>query len=103
MVSVLFRSYIGAISTSLLIYIGALVLGAYLSGSAVYAFLPFTNVSLFRYFGGEILAKEASGIGVLLGSPIHSLQNFWLSFGLTTGFSIIMLIITFISFKRRDF
>lgn len=101
-VSVLFRSYIGAISTSLIIYVGSLVVGALLSNSAVYAYLPFTNVSWFRFFGGEILPAKF-GISTLLSSPVHSFQTIWLSIGISVGFSIILSIITFITFKRRDF
>lgn len=102
MISVLFRSYIGAISTSLVVCIGAMVVGAFLSSSVIYAYLPFTNISWFRYFGGEIMPVN-SGIGALLSSPVHSFQNIWLSMGITTIFSIIMLIITFTTFKKRDF
>ncbi len=102
MISVLFRSYIGAISTSLVVCVGAMVVGAFLSSSVLYAYLPFTNISWFRYFGGEIMPIN-SGIGALLSSPVHSFQNIWLSMGITTIFSIIMIIITFTTFKKRDF
>jgi len=54
-ISVLFRSYIGAITTSIIIYIGSIVIGAFIPSSAIYAYLPFTNTGLFRYFGGELL------------------------------------------------
>lgn len=101
-VSVLFRSYIGAISTSLIIYIGSIVVAAMLSNSALFAFLPFTNISWFRYFGGEILASNA-GLSAVLATPVHSYQSIWLSMGISVGFSVILAIITFISFKRRDF
>jgi len=101
-VSVLFRSYIGAISTSLIIYLGSVVAGAMLSNTAIFAFLPFTNISWFRFFGGEIL-PSSSGLNAILSSPVHSYQNIWLSIGISVGFSIILSIITFISFKRRDF
>ena len=101
-VSVLFKSYIGAISTSLLIYVGSLVVGGLLANSPVYAYLPFTNISWFRFFGGEIMPSKF-GIGTILASPVHSFQNIWLSIGISVGFSIILSVITFISFKKRDF
>jgi len=101
-VSVLFRSYIGAISTSLIIYVGSLVVGSLLSNAAVYAYLPFTNISWFRFFGGEIMPSKF-GLSTILASPVHSFQNIWLSIGISVGFSIILSIITFITFKRRDF
>ena len=101
-ISVLFKSYIGAISTSLIVYVGSMVVGSFLSNSIVYAYLPFTNISWFRFFGGEIMGTE-SGIGALLSSPVHSFQNIYLSIGISTIFSLVLFIITFISFKRRDF
>jgi len=101
-VSVLFKSYIGAISTSLIIYVGAIVVSALLSSNAIYAYLPFTNVSWFRFFGGEIMPSK-SGLGTLLSSPVHSFQNFYVSVGITVIFSTILLIITYSTFRRRDF
>lgn len=101
-ISVLFKSYIGAISTSLITYVGAMVVGSLLSTTSVYAYLPFTNISWFRFFGGEIVPIR-SGIGALLANPVHSLQTFSMSVMITVIFSLVLLLITFISFKRRDF
>ncbi len=102
-VSVLFRSYIGAITTSILIYIGGTILGAFIPSSTLYAYLPFTNTGLFRFFGGELLMSNTSKVALLLSTPVQSSQTFYSSLLITAITSVVLLGITLFTFNRRDF
>ena len=102
-ISVLFRSYIGAITTSFLIYVGSIVVSAFIPTSAVYAYLPFTNTSLFRYFGGELLGNITTKASLFICTPVQSYQSFLTSILITGITSIILFTTTLITFNRRDF
>lgn len=102
-ISVLFRSYIGAITTSFLTYVGAVVVGAFIPTSSVYAYLPFTNISLFRYFGGELLSSVTSKGALFISTPVHSLQSIFSSLLIGLISVVVLLTTSLITFNKRDF
>ena len=102
-VAVLFRSYIGAITTSFLIYVGAVIVGAFLPSSIIYAYLPFTNTSLFRFFGGELLSNITNKASVFVATPVQSAQTIYSSLIITGVTSIVLLITALVTFNKRDF
>lgn len=102
-ISVLFRSYVGAITTSFLVYIGAIIVGALIPNSVAYAYIPFTNISLFRFFGGELIGSGGAKIAEFFNTPVQSSQNFYTSLLISAITSIVLLTVTLVTFNRRDF
>ena len=102
-ISVLFRSYVGAITTSFLVYVGAIIVGALIPNSVAYAYIPFTNISLFRFFGGELIGSGGAKIAEFFNAPVQSSQNFYTSLLISGITSIVLLTVTLITFNRRDF
>lgn len=102
-ISVLFRSYVGAITTSFIVYAGATIVSAFISTSPIYAYLPFTNISLFRYFGGELLTNISSKTALFVATPVQSLQTIYQSVIITAVTAFVLLIISITTFKKRDF
>lgn len=102
-ISVFFRSYIGAITTSFLVYVGSIVLSAFIPTSAVYAYLPFTNTSWFRYFGGELLGNITTKSALFICTPVQSYQSILTSVLITVITSIVLFTTSLIAFSKRDF
>ena len=103
MLSVLFKSYVGAVTTSLLLIIIVTVLSAFLPNTIAYTFLPFTSISLFRFFGNSFLPTGTDVINLFFLTPISPFMSIFTSLIISTVFSIIVYIITFSVFKKRDF
>lgn len=101
-VAVVFKSFAGTLSISFISILATVVLNLSLSNSVAYKFIPFTNISLFRYFGRRVTSNEGL-IATLLSTPIQSGMSFWLSLIVTVLFSIILYIITKITFRKRDY
>ena len=103
MLSVVLRSYVSTITTSMLLVVIVIVLSALLPSSLIYTFLPFTSLSLFRFFGNSFIPVGSEIINMFFLTPISPSMTIWSSMIVSGLFAIIMYVIAFTVFKRRDF
>lgn len=101
-VAVVFKSFAGTVSISFITILTTVVLNLSLSNTTAYKYIPFTNISLFRFFG-QNYASNKDILSMLLSTPIQSGMSIWLSIITTALFSLILYLITSITFKKRDY
>lgn len=102
-ISTIFRSYTSAISISCIMYLLAVSMNVLFGGFFWYSFIPFINADLFKFLGGSFLTTEASAFNSLFTPTLLANANFYISLGISAGTIVIFLLITYISFKLRDF
>ncbi len=103
-ISTLFRSFAGAMSTSVVAYILALVLNIAFGTYLWYNFIPFMNTDFFRFFGGVFQPTNsvAMGIGNLLNVGLPSNSNFFVSLAIYAVFVGLLYFLANLVFKKRD-
>lgn len=101
-VSTVFKSNIAAVIISVMVYVFVALFGNIFGSSAIYGYLPFANVDVFRYLGGEYVATSGNVLGLDFSCPIQPDSNFYLSIGISMGFVALLLVITYVIFKKRD-
>lgn len=101
-VAIVFKSFAGTVSVSFISVLLIVILNISLSNSIVYKFIPFTNISLFRFFGRNTGVAQGF-LNTLLSTPIQSNMTIWLSLIITTLFTTLLYIITMTIFKKRDY
>ncbi len=101
-ISTVFKSNIAAVVISVVIYIFVALFGNLFGNSLVYAYLPFANVDLFRFLGGDFIASNGNVLGLDFSCPIQSDTNFYISLTITGIFIAILLSLTYIIFNKRD-
>lgn len=101
-ISMLFKSQILSVSVSILIYFGSLVLNTMLSASSWLRFLPFTNINLYKYFGGSFLSTHGGFIQSVLTSPVAVGASFWGSFVYSAIIMTGLVVLVVEVFKHRD-
>ena len=101
-ISTAFKSNVAAVIISVMLYVFIALFGNLFGSSAVYGYLPFANVDLFRFFGGEFVTTNGSILGLDFSCPLQPDSNFYLSLGIVVTFIVILLVATYIIFKRRD-
>ncbi len=101
-ISTAFKSNIAAVIISVMIYIFVALFGNLFGDSPVYGYLPFANVDLFRFFGGEFLANNGNVLGLDFSCPIQPDLNFYISLIIVLVFVAILIAATYIIFKKRD-
>ena len=102
-VSTVFRSFTSAISISCIMFILAVSMNVLFGGFFWYSFIPFINADFFKFFGGTFLTTEASALNSLFIPTLLSNANLFISLGIFAGTILVFLLITYISFKLRDF
>lgn len=103
-ISTVFKSSTGSISVSTLIFFVSLILNVVATNVPALSFIPFTNVSWFKYFGSAFLSN-ANGYAFdqsVLTPTVFAGSSFWFSFGITTVCTAIIVYVTYLLFKRRD-
>ncbi len=101
-ISTAFKSNIAAVIISVMIYIFVALFGNLFGDSPIYGYLPFANVDLFRFFGGAFVSTTGNILGLDFSSPILSDLNFYISLIIMLAFVAILLVATYIIFKKRD-
>lgn len=102
-ISTIFRSYTSAISISCIMFILATSFNLLFGGYFWYSFIPFINADFFKFFGGSFLTTQSGAFNTLFTSTLLSNANFFMSLGIWAGTITIFLLITYITFKLRDF
>ena len=101
-IAIVFKSFAGTLSASFISVLLTIVLNIALPTSIAYKFIPFTNISLFRYFGTNQI-NSSNLISTILATPMHSQMTIWLSLVVTVLFSGILYFITSLVFRNRDY
>lgn len=101
-ISTVFKSNVAAVIISVMIYVFVALFGNIFGESVIYGYLPFANVDLFRYLGGEFVASSGNILGLDFSCPIQPDSNFYISLAIVTAFVALLLIVTYIIFKKRD-
>lgn len=103
-ISTVFKSNIGAVSVSTLIYFISLVLNVVAVNVPLLGYLPFANISFFKYFGSSFVTySNANGLlqGILT-PTVYTGGSFWISLVIFTVSTGLITYITYLLFKRRD-
>ncbi len=101
-IAIVFKSFAATLSASFISVLLTIVLNIALPTTIAYKFIPFTNISLFRYFGTN-KTNSANLISTILATPINSQMTIWLSLIVTILFSGVLYTITSLVFKNRDY
>ena len=100
--SVIFRSFAGAMSTSLIVLFVALGLNVGLANQLWYTYLPFKNTNWFMFLGSNITSADTSMLSSLLNNATLSGSNFYIAVASYVLFTAFMLLLANKIFKKRD-
>lgn len=101
-ISTIFKSNVGAVAISIMIYFMSLVLNTLAASYSILRFLPFTNMNLFKYFGGSFLSTNGGFLQAILTPSVVVGSDFFFSLLLSGIFAVAVLIATLVVFKKRD-
>ena len=101
LISTLFRNNIAGILIPLVFYIVNAVFSFLFVTTAWYAFIPFSCIDLFKFFGGSFIMAD-NPLSIALSSPIFYNTNFIYSICMSVALCILMIIFSHIAFKKRD-
>ena len=101
MISVVFRSNVGAVAVSILIYFISALFAVLFTGSYWYAFLPFAGSDLFKFFGGNLIVQD-NPLAIALSSPLFYNSSFIVSIFTVTVSILIFIVISYTTFKKRE-
>ena len=99
-ISVLFRSNVGAVSISIFIFFFSTLFGYMFVDSVWYAYLPFSNFDLFKYFGGNFITGTSTS--TLSSTAILYNTNFFFSIIISAITIIVLAILTYRVFNKRE-
>lgn len=99
MISVLFRSYTGSSMISFAIVIVTLILNGVLATKSWFKYFPMANFDLYKYF---TTSQSATGFKAIFTSPLIIDTSFVFSLLYSLGIIIILNLISFVAFKRKD-
>ena len=102
-ISTIFRSYTAAISISFITFILAYSLNILFGGAFWYSFIPFINTDFFKYFGGSFLSTQTGLFNSLFAPTLLSNASIFITLGIYLGTISLLIILTHIIFKARDF
>ncbi len=102
-ISVLFRSHIASICISSGIYIANIAVTFASSGANWIKYNIFANIDLFKFFGGSFINSTTNiGLSKIFYSPVFSGTNVFTSLAIMIGLIVILNMISYITFKKRD-
>lgn len=99
----LFKSYAGAITISFVTYFITIAMNIGFGNKLWYSYSPFVNINLFKFFGNGFITNQNSILSSVFNTPMLGNMNYFLSLGITAGLMAILLAITYVVFKRRDY
>ena len=102
-ISTLLKSNVAAVGISILVYFLSSIFSVVFSSSYWYAFVPFTNIDLFKFFGGAFVDNMGSNpLSFVFSSPMLYNMNFWISIGLVGVLVTVLFFVTYIVFNKRE-
>lgn len=102
-VCTLFKSYAGAITVSFVAYFITLAMNIGFGKMLWYSYSPFVNLNLFKFFGNGFIQNSNSVLSMFFNTPMLGNMNYFVSLGISSGIVAILLSVTYIIFKRRDY
>ena len=103
-ISAIFRSNVGAVSISIVLYFIISILGTIFAHSYIYGFIPFSNLDLFKFFGGSFIPGGGSSslLASLFSSSIFHGVDFFYAFGINLIVIAIITLFSYLVFKKRE-
>lgn len=103
-ISTLFKSHVGAVIISVLLYLVSLVVTFVGAGANWLKYIIFSNLDFFKYFGGSFINQHASGetLTNLFVNPVFADTGIIYTSVVVVGLMLLLNIITFATFKHRD-
>ena len=102
-ISTVFKSNIGAVSISTLLFFFSLVLNTLAVSVPLLGLLPFVNVNFFKYFGSAFLPNSGEKlVSQILTPTVFTGSTFWSSLILYLLTTITLVVVTHVIFKKRD-
>lgn len=102
-ISTIFKSYIAAVCISAGLYLINIIVTFISNGASWLKYNIFSNLDLFKYFGGSFITNGSSNsITNLFFSPVFADTSIWTSIIVILIVGIILNIITFAVFNKRD-
>ena len=101
MISVVFRSNVGAVAISILLYFVSALFAVLFTSTYWYAFIPFAGIDLFKFFGGSFATPD-NPIAIALSSPLFYNSNFIVSIVSVVITMLLFTIISYVVFKKRE-
>lgn len=98
-ISVLFRSNVGAVLTSVVLYVITIFFGAFFSNTLWLTYLPAGHFDLFKYFGGSLVGANSM---MSLSTPILHGSNMIVSIIYTAVIIALLEFLTHYVFKKRE-
>ncbi len=102
-ISAIFRSNVGAVGVSIVLYFVLSIFALIFAGSYWYGYLPFSNLDLFKYFGGAFVASgNSSPLSIMFSAPYFHGGSFLFSFLISLAVGVILALLTYVIFKKRE-
>ena len=103
-ISTIFKSYVAAVTSSIVIYLANLILTFISSGANWLKYNIFANVDLFKYLGGAFVNKYTEGEAFrnMFLSPVFGDTSILFSGIIIGAVTLVLGIISFLVFKHRD-
>lgn len=102
-ISIIFRSFAGAMTTSTIAYLFAMVLNLVFAGALWYSYIPFVNTDFFRFMGGVFNSPYGnSGLSGMFNVGLLSNANLQLSAIIYGGTALFILLVAYVVFRKRD-
>ena len=101
----MFWSILGTFITTMTSICALLSLNIFFKTQSWFKFSPFYNANLFKFFGSKVVISENSTafLDKLLDTSIIINSNFWLSLAIISIYSVLLILIDLIIYKKRDF
>lgn len=103
-ISTLFKSNVGAVIVSVLILFVSLILNVVAINVPILRFLPFTNLNLFKYFGGSFVATNSaqSVLQGILTPSVYVGADAILTSIIYAASVVVLIIASYLKFKNQD-
>ena len=102
-ISTIFRSFAGAMTTSVVAYMFAMVLNLVFAGTLWYSYIPFVNTDFFRFMGGMFNSPLGNtGLSGLFSVELLSNSSLALSATIYLTTTVLITSLAYMVFKKRD-
>lgn len=103
-ISAIFRSNVGAVSISIVLYFVISIMGTIFASSFIYGFIPFSNLDLFKFFGGSFVSSgSGSLLSTIFSSSIFHGVGFTYSIIMNLVLIAIIIVSSYFIFNKREF
>lgn len=103
-ISTVFKSNIGAVAVSILVFFLSLILNIVAVNVPFIGFLPFTSINLFKYLGASFIGNNSASsiLQGILTPTVFTGASFWISLCILAVTEVVICYVTYLLFNRRD-